>query len=155
MKIGILVLGVLTLSTALWSQGDGDQPDCFQTPITLSDQGCTYPHNCTETAGCSSMRFTVACTGTYQFDAWVECEECKKCESCVNIFDRGILVGNCHTSRCDLGECTYTCNVTLVAGVQYEMYVCLLPCASDFDCDLCGNCAAWGCVRYGQTLPCW
>ena len=157
MKNVLVISFTLILSTSLWAQGE-DQTDCDQPTISSSDVGCTGPHNCTATTGCSSRNFTVACTGIYSMDAWVTCAECKKCMSCVNIYENGQLIpgGNCHNLNCDTGDCDYTCTVNLVEGHQYTLYVCLVGCDGG-SCEGCSedNCTAWGCLRWNAITPCY
>lgn len=136
------------------------QVDCAQT-VTGSDAGCTYPHDCLSTNGCTKVTFQAACTGNYDFDVWTKCDNvrCYQCQACAVIFpvNSAQRVGDCHTDRCNQADCNKTCSVPLVAGVEYDLYVCLIPCPGIADdCTDCGNdCAALACVRYGSVATCY
>lgn len=110
--------------------------------------------------------FTVPCTASYKFVAKVICsnpaDPCTSCESCVYVYptaDPGNVLGWCHTTHCDQGECATVCtNVVLTAGVNYTLSVCLVPCPGWIPprtCDDCReSCKAYGCVYRNVTYEC-
>lgn len=125
--------------------------------VSLKDVGCTEDHNCISPTGCSSTTFSVPCTQYYNITARTYCSggDCENCMSCVNIYNGDTWVANCHTTHCDLGECSYKCQTPqpLSTGITYTLYVCLLPCVNN-DCSDCGeDCQAEGCV-FSYSTPC-
>jgi hypothetical protein len=151
-----LVVCLLAAHQCSMAQGGGTR--CWQV-VSGSDEGCTADHDCISTDGCTAYPFTAACTGTYFIDAWTKCGEgkCYQCMSCVNIYEKGQYMANCHTTNCDHEICEYSCSngVQLYAGQQYTMYVCLVACANSSCIDCGEDCIAYGCVRYNALLTCW
>jgi hypothetical protein len=130
---------------------------CWQV-VSGSDEGCTA-NECLSTDGCTAYPFTASCTGNYIIDAWTKCPSgaCYKCMSCVNIYEDGHYMANCHTTNCDHETCEYLCSgVWLEAGRQYTMYVCLIPCANNSCSGGCEeDCMAYGCVRHNALPACY
>ncbi len=160
MNVILTLFSCLAISMCCFAQGDAPCNDsfCFCVGDVVCESGeCTqFPP-----AGCTTSTFTVPCTAKYKFVAKVICssptDPCENCESCVYIYptaDPNNIVGRCHTTRCDLGDCAYTCSVVLTASVNYTLAVCLVPCPNS-TCDDChDSCKAYGCVYRNVTYEC-
>ncbi len=160
MKYLLLVVVLLVASAAIWAQGDGGSPSCCDSK-SFSDRGCTTDSDCPPSdASCTLYGFTPACTGDYYLDAWTVCTgtNCGHCRSCVIVYDDTFILARCVSDGCP-SSCTHTCGtVRLTAGHPYTVRVCLSPCPGSGNCTTCSDtygCVAWGCLRFGQTLPCW
>ncbi len=159
MKALFLVAVILVITGGVWAQGGGDSPDCSDF-ISGQDTGCSSIECNNDLTGCSAQAFTASCTATYAFDVWVKCPDgadCGGCEVCAYVYENGQLIqgGSCHNNGCDTGDCNNTCSVNLVSGHSYRLYVCLVKCHDEPNCDHCnGNCVAYACLRYGQIVPC-
>jgi hypothetical protein len=151
----IMVLG---LSSALWAQGE--QPDCGESR-TFEDKGCSNDPNCPPDSwtSCTSYHFTAGCTGNYNVDCWTTCpdHDCNHCRVCFAISDPTFLT-ICTTNNCQ-NNCTSTdpFTVYLISGQTYTVRVCLSICQDQADCSYCpgSECYAYGCLRIGQTAPCY
>lgn len=156
-----LVVCLLAARHPGMAQGGGGAR-CWQV-VSGSDEGCTADHDCISTDGCTAYTFTASCTGTYIIDAWTRCDNgaCDECQSCVNIYRGADFMVNCHTTNCNGKICEYACSgengVELESGVQYTMYVCLIPCPDGSpSCSDCGDdCTAYGCLRHNTLPECW
>ena len=163
MKLMLVSIMVLLLSTALLAQGEGGgEDDPCSDFISGTDTGCMN-QNCNSTNGCTSYTFTAACSGIYNFDVWTTCTSgnCYSCRACAMVYKDGQLVGsNCHAANCmpDAGkQCTYHCTITLAADIEYQLWVCLEHCPFDGNnCDDCdASCTAHACLNVGRITPCW
>ena len=152
-----LVVCLLTACHPGMAQGGGGGTDCWQV-VSGSDEGCTT-YDCLSADGCTAYPFTASCSGRYIIDAWTRCEQgaCYECMSCVNIYEDGHYMANCHTTNCSVQICEYSCSdgVELEAGRQYTMYVCLVACPNSSCSDCEEDCTAYGCLRYNAVPPCW
>lgn len=142
------------------SDEDGDRGGPDQScPLcaTTSDATCGAT-DCLGGGNCSTVEFTAPCNGTYTIRAWTVCtptDDCSDCSSCVNVFKTsdGSRVGGCHTTGCDLGNCSFTCSITLGAGTSYKLSVCKTNCPNS-SCEECGiGCTAYGSV-YREVAAC-
>jgi hypothetical protein len=161
MKVTLLAVALVTVSTVLWAQGE--QPDCSETR-TFTDKGCSAETGCPPTGGgCTGYDFTPACSGNYILDVWTTCGGtfCQHCMSCVTVWDGFTQLAACTSDSCQYSDCNHQCGgVSLTSGHTYTVKVCLSRCpGSDADCTACGaeasRCEAWGCLRLGRTAPCW
>jgi hypothetical protein len=119
--------------------------------ITVSDTGPTVSLTCPPANfnGCSSGTFTVPVTGDYAFDVWTKCETtpCANCVCCAVIIPQTDPLTRIPCSvGCPGGPCTRTCTVSLRAGLNYTLQVCLQHCPTG--ATACNDhCTAVACVR--------
>lgn len=151
-----LVFGMMfILTTAVWAQSDsGMDCPCEDTTVSLADLTCTSPHNCTDQDGCSSLEFEAACTGYYKLSVSLSCSgSCSDYNVCANVYEGSALKGNCHDNPCS--TCGNSCQICLISGHTYKLYVCLIACGGVEDCPSPATCTASGRLSYcgnGNTV---
>jgi hypothetical protein len=150
------------LSHAVVGSGRGQAaPQPMYASGVAMDASCAWDsndQNCTTgaSAGCSMVTVIVQSTGHYYLHTWVDCApgdpHCGGCYACAHLVrasDGVTFISPCHTQlNCDQqsSSCEATCpgspGATLVAGVEYKLWVCKRPCSAS-DCRGCNtDCAA-------------
>jgi hypothetical protein len=151
---------VLALSTALWAQGDGDSPLCYQVVSTFDSTCNNFTNDCSIDHGCNGIfDFQASCTD-YDMDAWVTPTNTTiphNCHVCVWVTLQsdpgGLRFGECDLDVCSEHSTTKTCTgaANLIIGTWYRLHVCLSHCLSVTTCaDNCIGCKGHGCIRHAS-----
>jgi hypothetical protein len=151
-RLIFVLLCCVLLAGTLWAQ-----PCTYQ--VSTSDGTCTSNHNCVSTTGCAVVTFTPTCSGWYKLEAWTGDGQTNCCygafNSCVNVYDNGVRIANCHITSCNTGGCYRLCEdaVCLIADHEYELYVCLVDCELQ-TCGMPPPCTAYGRVKFHTSANC-